>query len=73
MELHEAYLRADGFYALMSLSQQATINYHPASRGFISSEVLAIKRHESHRINVLSGNCIELYEVGVDKGEVLSD
>jgi len=64
--LHANYLKASDFSALMFLSEQKTINYHPSSRGFLVSGALATKRRESHKITVLSDNRVQLQDVGFD-------
>ena len=64
--LHADYLKAGDFSALMFLSDKETLNYHPASRGFLVSGALATKRRERHRIIDLSDKRLRLQGVGID-------
>ena len=64
--LHSDYLNAGDLSTLMFLSEKETVNYHPASRGFLLSGALATKRRETHKIVALSDKRFRLQDVGID-------
>ena len=65
-DLHAEYLKAGDFSALMFLSDQETVDYHRASRGFLVLGALATKRRETHRIIHLGDKRFRLQGVGID-------